>query len=585
MNNFINNLRAVRLTWKCDKKYFVIKIGMVVVSAAFSFVSLYLAKMLVDQLTGAVISYQYIVALVLAKLAVDVVGALLGMLQNKYYPVIEVRLSYQIQEELIRTVAKADYANFDMPEFYDAMENALRETNGLTKSIDAILNIFSGIFNFVIALLLCIKFDYMIPLILVFGLLPYYLVKSRMNKYQYDISKEINAIGRKTMGIRHLLTSKYYAHEVRSYDWLDFLISRYRGFAKERIGITEKSNRKTNNYSFICSICNLIVGVLASFRLIFLFVSRLISWGDYILVQSYILKMQSSLHSTVDCLLNISERNLYLNNLFRFIDIAGQSAAAKGTLKLKAADSYKVEFRHVSFRYPNNDRKILEDVSFVLQSGETALLIGENGAGKSTLLNLLNAFYGHYEGEILIDDVDIKEYDPESLWKNISIMFQGGSLIPMTLRDNISCGKTIEECFGGYPWFQELVTKYPKGLDTNMMTYMFADGIEPSGGEIQRIKLMRALMKTDTGILVLDEPTNAVDPETEYQILRSMKEVGRGKTKIIVSHNLSCATYVDKVIHLKEGRVIEMGSHKELLGRDGEYARLFKLQAEKYLEK
>ena len=95
----------------------------------------------------------------------------------------------------------------------------------------------------------------------------------------------------------------------------------------------------------------------------------------------------------------------------------------------------------------------------------------------------------------------------------------------------------------------------------------------------------RALMKTDTGILVLDEPTNAVDPETEYQILRSMKEVGRGKTKIIVSHNLSCATYVDKVIHLKEGRVIEMGSHKELLGRDGEYARLFKLQAEKYLEK
>ena len=556
---------------------------MVIVSVAVSFVTLYLAKMLVDQLTSERISYGYIVMLVLMKLAVDAASAFLGMLQNKYYPVMEVKFSYQVQEELIRTVAKADYSNFDKPEFYDSMENALRETNGLTKSIDVVLNIFSGVFNFAVAFLLCIRYDYLIPIILILGLFPYYIVKSKMNRYQYDISKEINSIGRKTVGIRHLLTSKYYANEARSYDWLDFLISKYRVFVKERIDITKESNRKTNNYSFACSISNLLVGALAAFRLIYIFVSRLISWGDYILVQSYIVKMQSSLHSVIDCLLRINERNLYLSNLFCFIDIVRQSAEKKGTLKLKSADAYKIEFKHVSFCYPNNERKILKDVNFVLQPGETALLIGENGAGKSTLLNLLNAFYDNYEGEIRIDGINIKEYTPQTLWENISIMFQGGSLIPMTLRDNIACGKKIEEQFDDYPWFQEIVSRYPKGLDTNLLTYMYSDGVEPSGGELQRIKLMRALMKANAGIVVLDEPTSAVDPETEYQILRSLKEDRRGHTKIIVSHNLSCATYVDKVIHLKDGEIIEMGSHKDLLDSGGGYAKLFKMQAEKYI--
>lgn len=383
-----------------------------------------------------------------------------------------------------------------------------------------------------------------------------------------------------------MLTSKYYAHEVRSFKLFDFLMGKYKGFVHDRIDLTITSTKKQTQYTALSSILNYLMGFIASLRLVFLLIRKGITLADFTLLQSYVIKMQGALNTLIESYMSIEERNLYLDNLFSFLDCAQRKTSTLAAVKLRKATSHKIEFRHVTFKYPNSEQIILDDISFVIEPGETVMLVGENGAGKTTMLMLLNLFYENYTGEIFIDDIDIKTLEIQSLREGISMMFQSGSLLPLTLYENIALGRAVpEDEYQNYPWFQSLVSKYPDGINTVLLTYMYPNGIQPSGGEVQRIKLMRAILKEGAGVLVLDEPTSAIDPETEYQILTSIKEIAKNKTTILVSHKLSCAIYADKIIHLEHGRIIENGSHQQLMKAGGKYSKLFKMQAENYIEK
>ncbi len=585
MRKFKNVFRATKLTFHCDKKYIFIKIAAVLFNSVLSFVSLYINKLFISVLISDSPSLKLAIFYLLLGIAINLTLVLKNFLQARYYPKIDLKLTYQLQEALIKTVSEVEYCQFDSPEFYDSMEYALKETNGLTKTIDLFLNTLSAIVDLTVAIVLCLRYDSIIPLILLPGIVPYYFIKAKLNKYSYDVSKELNAIGRKTSAIRHLLTSKYYAHEVRSFNLFDFLISKYKRFVNDRIDVTIVSTKKQTQYTSLSSVLNFLMGFIASLRLVFLLIRKGITFADFTLLQSYVIKIQGSLNTLIESYMLIEERNLYLDNLFSFLDQAQQKPSASGTIELQKATSHKVEFRHVTFKYPNSEQTILDDISFVIEPGETVMLVGENGAGKTTMLMLLNLFYDNYTGEILIDDINIKTLESKSLRRAIAMMFQSGSLLPLTLLENIGLGRNItEKEYQDYPWFKSLVSKYPDGINTILLTYMYPNGIQPSGGEVQRIKLMRTILKKGAGILVLDEPTSAIDPETEYQILTSMKEIAKDRTTILVSHKLSCATYADKVIHLEHGKIIENGSHQQLMKSKGKYSKLFKMQAENYVE-
>ena len=296
------------------------------------------------------------------------------------------------------------------------MEYALTETNGLTKSIDYLLEILSSSIYFIIAIIFYLKYDFIVPLLLIVGIIPYCILKSRLNKYSYDVSKEANSIGRRLSATRHLMISKYYAHEVRSFNMFDFLIGKYKQFVADRIDLSVSSEKKKNEYSFYMSLTGIIMGLLASVRIIFQVFSGIITLGEYTLLQSYVVKMQSSLDSLVNNILQLAERNLYLENLFTFIDESKYESSKDGDIQLIPAAPHKIEFQNVSFSYPTNDKLILDDISFTINPGESILLVGENGAGKSTLLMLLNSFYDNYKGKILIDDVELHSIAQKSIW-------------------------------------------------------------------------------------------------------------------------------------------------------------------------
>jgi ATP-binding cassette, subfamily B, bacterial len=241
----------------------------------------------------------------------------------------------------------------------------------------------------------------------------------------------------------------------------------------------------------------------------------------------------------------------------------------------------------VSYTYPGREEPALRDVSFTIAPGETMALVGRNGAGKTTIVKLLTRLYDPDSGQILIDGVDIREYDPAELRREIGVIFQDYVTYFLSARENIGVGRLeaaddFDRIAGaaGQSGADGVIARLPQGYDTTLGKW-FDQGHQLSGGEWQKIALARAFMR-DAQILVLDEPTAALDAQAEFEIFARMKELTRGKTALFISHRFSTVRLADRIMVLEGGTIIELGTHDELLLRGGRYAELFNLQAASY---
>jgi ATP-binding cassette subfamily B protein len=281
------------------------------------------------------------------------------------------------------------------------------------------------------------------------------------------------------------------------------------------------------------------------------------------------------------------ENNLFLDNLFSYLTLEPDMAVpAKATL---APSSIRngIEFRGVSFRYPNTEPWVLQDVNLHIQPRERIALVGPNGAGKTTLVKLLTRLYDPIEGQILLDGVDLREYDPASLQQRIGVVFQDFVQYQLTARENIGFGQVealddtarvmvAAEKGGAHP----IIEKLPEGYEAQLGR-RWEKGHELSGGEWQKVALSRAFMR-DAEVLVLDEPTANLDAEAEYEVFCRFGELTAGKIAVLISHRFSTVRMADRIVVLEGGRITEIGSHEELLARGKTYAYLFTLQAQGY---
>ena len=297
--------------------------------------------------------------------------------------------------------------------------------------------------------------------------------------------------------------------------------------------------------------------------------------------------MQQQFQELLGGLSSMYENNLYLSTLFDLLAFEPRIQAPESPLPVARRFTRGIEFRDVTFTYPGRDEPALEHVSFTIELGETVALVGRNGAGKTTIVKLLTRLYDPDAGQILVDGVDVREYDPAELRREVGVIFQDYVTYYLSARENIGVGRLEElddleriDRAAAQSGADAVVAQLPEGYDT-LLGKWFDQGHQLSGGEWQKVALARAFMR-DAQILILDEPTASLDAQAEYEIFARMKELTSDKTALFISHRFSTVRLADRILVLEGGAIIEQGTHDELLLQNGRYAEFFNLQAASY---
>lgn len=307
--------------------------------------------------------------------------------------------------------------------------------------------------------------------------------------------------------------------------------------------------------------------------------------GDFTMYISALDNMENSINSLMDAISSLYTDNLYIESLLALLNM--ESTLKDGKREFLIDEFSTIEFRNVWFRYPNNENYVLKGISLKLEKGKVYALLGLNGSGKTTLVKLLMRLYDPEKGNIFLDGVDIKEYSLQSLYRNIGVVFQDFVKYPLTVNENVGIGniaymnnmeyiKKAIAIAGADKFIQNL----PRGYQT-ILEKEWDEGSELSGGQWQKIAIARAVLKK-ASILVLDEPSAALDPEAEFEIFQKMKVLMKGKMSILITHRFSNTDIVDYIFMMENGKIIECGTHQDLMKAKNKYYSLYKLQAEAY---
>ncbi|NJN65191.1 MAG: ABC transporter ATP-binding protein [Chloroflexaceae bacterium] len=502
--------------------------------------------------------------------------------------VLHSRVAHSINATIMHKAQALDLSYFENAEFYDRLQNARRESDRRALSIVnmGFLTIQNVVTLASFALIL-LAFNPAIALILFGATMPLFIAQTRYSGLYFRLLTWRAPEFRRMVYLEHLLTVDTTAKEIKLFGLSEPMLKRYQDLFWEFHLEDEKLAKRR-------SVISTGWGLLGTFSyygayawIVWVTVAGHITLGDMILYITLFRQSQSIFQGLFYNLGQLYESGLFMTNLFEFLDLKPQVETSLHHRRVPRPLTQGIEFRNVSFRYPGEDSWVLQGVNLHLRPGEKLALVGTNGAGKTTLIKLLTRLYDPTEGTILLDGVDLRDYDLEDVRACIGVIFQDFVHYQATARENIGFGQI--DALGNEPRIvaaserggaDEVIASLPQHYDT-MLGHWFSEGHELSGGQWQKIALSRAFMR-DSEILVLDEPTASLDAEREYEIFQRFRELTDGKTAILISHRFSTVRMADCIAVLKHGQVVELGSHRELLALGGDYARLFTLQAEGY---
>ena len=502
----------------------------------------------------------------------------------------------QVKTQMMEKAKTLDLASFDDAAFYERMENATREASMRPMQIlSETFGIVSTVIEFVsyLLILLAVPGLWWATLIIIAVSIPSAIINFVYRRKNWNYMRRRSKDRRQMDYYSGLLTNKDMVKEIRLFDLSDVFIGRYMDVFRSYFRGLRKLILSESGWhvaiGVVSGVTNLIFYILIA-RQVF---SGDIMLGDYTLYTGAIASVANCVSALISSSGTIYEGTLFIDNLITFMEepVTIAPAALAAPRKVRKGMGHTIVFDHVSFRYPKMDRDVISDVSFTINPGETMALVGLNGAGKTTLIKLLTRLYDPTGGRILLDGHDLREYDLSDLYSSFGIIFQDFGKYAVSVEENIRFGDINRK--DGDPFeaarqasASDYIERLPDGYNTHLMRIFEPTGAELSVGQWQKLAVARAFY-ADSEILVLDEPTASLDAIAEQEIFSQFDRLrGEGqalKTTIFVSHRLSSATIASQIIVLENGKLIERGTHRELMALNGKYAELFNTQAKRYL--
>lgn len=518
--------------------------------------------------------------------------SLINNAYNAFVTVSGEKVANHIKVKIISKSKDIDLSQFDMPEFYEKFENASREASFRpVQIISASFNMVSNVISLISFITVLAILTPWAPIVVFIISLPAAIIKFVYGRKNFLYMRRRSKDRRQMEYYSHVMTNKDLVKEVRIFNLSDTFIGKFKStFAKYFKGLKSLIIRE-NIWHTVISIVTAAVNAA-----LFLYVAVRVCYGD-INVGDYSF-YAGSLNSIISCVATIVsstatiyQGTLFIDNVMEFNNVKSQIVPIQEpALDVKRHIAHTIEFKNVSFSYPGCDKMVIDNISFTLKKGSTTVLVGLNGAGKTTLIKLLTRLYDPISGEILLDGEDIRKYDTKQLYSMYGTIFQDFGKYAVTIGENISFGNISEEpsieniqAAAKHSGADEFIEKYPNKYETSLMKFFDDDAAELSIGQWQKLSVARAFY-SDSDIMILDEPTASLDAIAEQQIFKQFEELTKGKTSIFVSHRLSSATTADNILVIEHGKLVEEGSHKELMAKQGKYYDLFTTQAKRYID-
>jgi ATP-binding cassette subfamily B protein len=579
------------MIWGTNKALFVANITARLLQATIPVFVLWVGKLLIDEIVLQIGSEEKSFNLIWIYLTIEFGLALLSDLLSRIINLVDALLgdlyANHSSVELIQKAASMDLAQFEDPNFYDKLERARRQTTGRVTLMTMVLSQFQDIITVITLAAGLIVFAPLLIVLLIVAIVPSFLNEAYFSRSGYSLVRSWTPERRELDYVRFIGASDVTAKEIKLFGLADFLSERFRKLAHKYYLANRKLAIKRTIWGSIFHI----IGDLAYYGAYVLIIIRtvggILTIGDLTFLSGSFARLRNQLQGIFSRFSRITESSLYLQDYFSFMEIKPSMLLDSGGLSFPDTIQEGFRFEQVGFKYPESENWAVRNISFTLHPGEKLALVGENGAGKTTLVKLLARLYDPTEGRIMLDGIDIRAYDLASYRRAIGVIFQDYVKYYFTARENIAVGHIEDlddreqiEFAASQSLADQVIDKLPKRYH-QVLGKRFAEGKELSGGEWQKIALARAYMK-DSKLLILDEPTATLDARAEYEAFQRFSELTVGKTAVLISHRFSTVRMADRILVLKNGEVLELGSHEELLQLNGLYAELFQLQAAGY---
>ena len=479
-----------------------------------------------------------------------------------------------------------DMQTVESSDFQDRYKKIEREANNrVWGMINPLSDFPNAIFTIISGLIPIFQFQPWIAFVGVIISIPDIFISTRIVKKDYEEGEILNPKWRVWGWIKWHLTDVKNLYENRILGGTNYLINKLSTLQNEILDFRYKRRINRSKLRLIGSLPEFILSTILNIYYFVLAILGKITLGSAQLLYNASSTLTNGFGMLINDGLSIYENYLFVSELTWLLDLETKENV-NGTMP-KERLTKGIEFKNVWFRYTNNKKSTLKGVSFTVEPNQNVALVGENGAGKTTLIKLLCGFYKPTKGEILFNGVNINEYNLHEYWKNLAVLFQDFSQYPFTAKESIGIGnsqkisdiKNIKNA-AKLTDIDDFINNLSKGYDTPL-TKEFESGVDPSKGQWQRIALARTIFR-DANVLILDEPTSNVDPKAEEEIFDKIIDLSKNKVLFLISHRFSTVRKADKIVNLDNGVVTEQGSHDELLKKNGEYAKLFKLQAKGY---